>query len=223
VANTLRWRWRRSRLNHDDPEGWQRALAAAKKRAAKIGEPPDGYAYEPPSPTPPNDPRIKRVERRASAFEAASRNPVTDRSTRTKQRRQKMIAPKTPQNFDWKLFFSHHWRDTFWYLWKAYGLSDADAAGDLARVVAVTYRDKLDEQNTNGGTIGQASRRWDQLLRDLRQGVRPGHAPSTPHQVPPIAPSSPSRLVGAPDNDAWLRELFDEVLEREQRERSRGV
>jgi hypothetical protein len=108
VTNTLRWCWRGSYLNHDDPEGWQRALAAARRRQAKIGEAPEDYAYEPPAPTPPADPRIKAVFRRANAFEPAGTNPVIDRTTRTKQRRQKLIAPKTPKGFDWQRFFARY-------------------------------------------------------------------------------------------------------------------
>jgi hypothetical protein len=212
VLNTLRWAWRRSVLNHDDDPGWRRALAAAHKRQAKIGAPPDGYMHEPPPLTPPLDRRIKAVKRQATAFEAARVNPVTDRATRTKQRREKLAVPKTPQGFDWQQFFQRHWLDVFRPLWRTYRLDNQDVDGEVGRVLAIAYRDKLDEQDATGGVVGPASRRWDQLLRQLRQGIRPGQMVDLHRQVPPIAPPAASRLVGAPDNDAWLRELFDRVL-----------
>jgi hypothetical protein len=200
-------------LNHLDPEGWQRALAAAKQRQAKIGPPPDGYAYAPPIATPPTDPRIKAVTHRATAYEPARVNPVVDRATRTKQRRQKMTTPKTPANFDWSAFLTHHWQDVFRHLWRTYRLDDQDIDGELGRVLAIAYRDKLDGQ----------SARWDHVLRQLRQGLRPGQAADTPRQLQPIAPSPPSRLVCSPDNDAWLEELYQRVTEREREaERERG-
>jgi hypothetical protein len=89
VLNTLRWCWRRSCLNHHDPEGWQRAVQHAKRKQQRIGDPPPSYAYTPPDTTPPWDQRIKVVTRAATAYEPARKNPVLDRATRTKQRRQK--------------------------------------------------------------------------------------------------------------------------------------
>jgi hypothetical protein len=208
IANNLRWSWRRSRLNRDEPEGWRRAVVAALKRQAKIGEPPDSYIYEPSSRTPPSDPRIKLVTRRASAFEPARTRPVVDRATRTKQHRQKLAVPKTPPGFDWQEFLQRHWLDVFRPLWRAYRLDDQDVDGEVGRVLAIAYKDKLDEQNAGDGTVGPASRRWDQLLRDLRQGVRPGQAPNTPRQVPPIAPSRPA----SSPLDPVIQDLFDRVL-----------
>jgi hypothetical protein len=217
VSNTLRWCWRRSCLNHDDSEGWQRSLAAAKKRAAKIGEPPGGYVFDAPGVHPPADLRIKRVERRASAFEAASANPVIDRATRTRQRQQVTTAPRTPSNFDWQMFLNHRWLDVFSSIWRAYRLSDEDFDGEVGRVLAIAYKNKLDEQEKRGGMVGPASRRWHQLLGQLRQGARPGQTPIASrlaHQVPPIAPTPAARRVWAPDNDAVMREIFDRVLGR---------
>jgi hypothetical protein len=89
VLNTLRWAWRRSRLNHQDPAGWQRAVQHAKRKQQRIGDPPPGYAYTPPNSAPPWDQRIKVVVRAATAYEPARKNPVVDRATRTRQRRQK--------------------------------------------------------------------------------------------------------------------------------------
>jgi hypothetical protein len=215
IADTLRWVWRRSRLNHDDPQGWQRALAAARKRQVKIGEPPEGYVFEPPSATPPTNPRIKTVQRRAAAFEPAGANVVTDRTTRTRARRQKLAASRTPAGFDWQQFFQLHWLDLFRSIWRTYRLSDDDVDGEIARVLAIALKDKLDEQDKTGGTVGPASKRWDQRLRQLGQGIFPGQTPTAsrlPHRLPPIASSSPSRRVVAPDNDAVMRELLDRVL-----------
>jgi hypothetical protein len=211
IANTLRWCWRRSCLNHVDREGWQRALAATRKRPANAGPPPEGYTYQPPSPTPPTDTRIKIVLRKAAAFEPACAKPMVDRTTRTRQHRQKLTGPRTPDGFDWRAFFTHHWYDTFRLIWQTHRLSDEDVDGEVGRVVAVTYRDKLAEESANGGVVGQASRRWHQLLRDLRHGRRPGQTSSASrlaHQVPPIAPSRPaSRPV-----DPVIQEIFDRVL-----------
>jgi hypothetical protein len=211
VLNTLRWAWRRSLLNHGDQPGWQRALSAARKLQVKIGPPPDDFAHEAPLQTPPTDPRIKVVMRRVSVFEPARTKPVVDRATKSKQRRQKLAAPKTPPGFDWCAFFQRHWLDIFRPLWRAYRLDDQDVDGEVGRVLAIAYKDKLDEQSAGDGSVGPASRHWHQLLRQLRQGIRPGQTVDWHRQVPPIAPSPPSRLVAAPDNDEWLRELFDRI------------
>jgi hypothetical protein len=210
--NTLRWCWRRSRLNHNDPAGWQRALFAARKHQVKVGAQPEDYVYEPPPPTPPTDPRIKAVFRRANAFEPARVNPVVDRATRTRARRKKLIAPRTPEGFIWQAFIQRHWVDVFSSIWRTHRLGDQDPDSEVARLLAIAYRDKLDEQEKAGGMVGPATRRWDQLLRDLRQGVRPGQAPTPtpPRQLPPIMPSATSRV--APDNDAVIQEIFDRVL-----------
>jgi hypothetical protein len=121
-------------------------------------------------------------------------------------------VPKTPPGFNWRQFLQQHWLDVFRLLWRAYRLNDQDVDGEVGRVLAIAYRDKLDEQDAGDGCVGPASRRWDQLLRQLRQGIRRGQMVDLHRQVPPIAPPAASRLVGAPDNDAWLRELFDRVL-----------
>jgi hypothetical protein len=36
-------------------------------------------------------------------------NPVVDRTTRTKHRRQQQTTPKTQKGFDWRAYFQHHW------------------------------------------------------------------------------------------------------------------
>jgi hypothetical protein len=211
IANNLRWSWRRSRLNHDDPGGWQRALIAARKRQTKIGAPPDGYVYQPPGGTPPTDMRIKAVLRRASAFERARTSPVTDRTTKSQARRQRLIAPRTPPNFDWQEFFGRHWRDVFSSIWRTHRLSDEDVDGEVGRLMAIRYRDKLAEAEDDGA-YGPAARAWDELLKQLRQGTHPGQTVDLHRQVPPIATPAPSRLVGAPDNDEWLRALINKIL-----------
>ena len=96
-------------------------------------------------------------------------------------------------------------------------LSDDDVDGEIARVLAIAFRGKLDEQDKSGGSVGPASRRWDQLVRQLGQGSCPGQtptAPRRPHRLPPIAPLPASRSVVAPDNDAVIRELFARVLDK---------
>ncbi len=41
VADTLRWVWKRSVLDRNDDQGWQRALTAAKKHQVRIGAVPE--------------------------------------------------------------------------------------------------------------------------------------------------------------------------------------
>jgi hypothetical protein len=152
------------------------------------------------------------AKHRASAFEPARTKPVVDGATKSKQRRQKLVAPNTPANFDWRQFLQQHWQDAFRPLWRAYRLNDQDVDGEVGRVLAITYKDKLDELSARDGAVGAVSRRWDQLLRQLGQGVRPGQTPMAPRQLPPIAPTLSSGIaVVAPDNDAWLKALIDRV------------
>jgi hypothetical protein len=127
-----------------------------------------------------------------------------------------VIRPKTPPGFDWQSFFQAHWLDVFQPLWRTNRLDDQDVDGEVGRVLAIAYKAKLDEQHAGDGTAGPASKRWDQLLRQLGQGIRPGQTASPsrlPHQLPPIAPSPASRSVVAPDNDPVIRELFARVLD----------
>jgi len=96
ALNTLRWAWLRSRLNHDDPAGWQRALKNARSKQRKIGPPPRGYAYEQPSEAPPADPRVRQVLAKAPPGSPARRNPAVDRETRARLRRESTVVPAPP-------------------------------------------------------------------------------------------------------------------------------
>jgi hypothetical protein len=206
-------------LNYRDDPGWQRAVSAARKRQAKTGEPPGGYSYAPPSDTPPDNPCIKAVSRRLNAMELAKTRPPIDRTTKAKARRQRFAPVRTPQGFDWRQFFQHHWLDVFRSIWRTHHLDDADVDGELGRQMAIAYRDLLAEQDVGDSSAGPASDRWHRLLRQLAQGVRP--RPSLrlsrpPFQEPLSAAAPAIRLVGAPDNEAWLRDLCNRVLDRER-------
>jgi hypothetical protein len=182
--DTLRWAWRRSLLNYHDDPGWQRAVTAARRRQAKIGEPPEDYSYIPPSDAPPGNPCIRAVFRRLNAMELAKTRPPVDRTTKTKARRQRFAPLRTPPGFDWQAFFQRHWLDVFRSIWRAHHLHDEDVDGELGRVLAATYKAKLDEQNTGNGSVGPATERWHQLLRQLAQGVRPGPNPRSSRPSP---------------------------------------
>jgi hypothetical protein len=215
--DTLRWAWRRSVLNYRDDPGWQRAVNAARKRMARIGEPPEDYSYTPPSDTPPGNPCIRAVFWRLNAMELAKTRPPVDRTTKAKARRHRLAPVRTPSGFDWQQFFQQHWLDVFRSIWRTHHLDDADVDGELGRRMAIAYRDLLDEQDAGSGAVGPASGRWHSLLRQLADGFRPGPNPRSsrpPSQEPLSAPVPATRLAGAPDNDAWLRGLFDRVTER---------
>src|SRR5215472_10185227 len=98
--------------------------------------------------------RIKCVTRRSSAFEPARTNPVVDRTTRTKHRRQQLTTPKTPEGFDWRAFFQHHWCEMFRWIWRTHHLDNQDVDGEVGRILAVAYKAKLDEQSAGDGTVG---------------------------------------------------------------------
>jgi hypothetical protein len=210
TANILRWSWRCNCLNHRDDPAWLRSVKAAHKRQAKLGLPPDGYAYQPPPDTPPTDPRIKAVTRRAAAWEPASANPVVDRATRAKQRQRRLPPPQVPANFDWRDFLDTHWASTFGPLFAARCLDPAEADGELGHALAAAWHGVLSEQAQLGdGSVGPQQRHWHALLRGLGHHVGPP-APTKP----PVAarPPSPTRgPVGHPDNDAWLAGLCAKV------------
>ena len=155
-SNNLRWSWRRSILDRDDDPGWRRALAAARKRQATIGPPPEGYAHDAPPATAPRDPRIKQVLRRAAAWEPARSNPVIDRATKAKIRRQRKARLKAPATFDWRGFLGEHWRETFGPLFKMRRLDEADADGEIGRRLALAWRAVLDERDQ----LGEGATAW---------------------------------------------------------------
>nr|UXE45527.1 hypothetical protein Hi04_10k_c4997_00011 [uncultured bacterium] len=173
--NTLRWAWRRSVLNYNDDLGWQRALAAARKRQAKIGPPPDDYNYEPPADTPPTDPHIKAVFHRLNALQLARTRPPVDRTTKSKARKAHSHRFRAPASFDWSAFLAERWREVFGPLFKAHQLDPSEADGELGRRLAVTWRAVLDEQVQLGeGVCGAAHSRWMALLREIRQDQNDG-------------------------------------------------
>jgi hypothetical protein len=204
--------WRRSRLNRDDAADWQRAVAHAKAKQQKIGLPPDGYVYEAPSTAPPQDQRIKVVHHAATAFEPARRNPVVDRSTKAKRRRQQaaLIAPAASEGFDWRRFLSTNWSDTFSHVWRHYRLTDQDLEGETGRILALSYKALLDERNArpNDAGPGPVSKRWDEILRALHTGIRPGPTPRTPPTIMPPHKAKTSRTRTSPE----IRALFNKVL-----------
>jgi hypothetical protein len=229
IANTLRWVWRRSRLNHDDHEGWQRALVHARKRQAKIGPPPEGYVHQPPGDTAPTDERIKAIYHQATAYEAARTEPVTDRTTKARLRRQRLNAPDEPA-FDWQAFLNEHWHDTFGPLWRSYRLPD-DPHGVTGKLLAIGWHDVLDERQRLGdGAVGYATRRWHSLLNQLKHGasVKP-ESPSPPthargnRYLPKIARGGRrSDLELARADDAMIRELMAKIEAQEAGSQSRG-
>jgi len=204
IANNLRWSWARSVLNHRDDPGWQRSLAAARRRQLKLA-PPEGNDYQPPSATPPHDPRVRVITRRAVAWEPASANPVIDRSTKAKLRRQRRAPLKPPAGFRWRQFLATHWRAIFAPLFGRYRIDPDEADGAAAEQLVIAYRALLDERKHRA--VGPAQRCWSELLQSLNQGGRP---------VSQAASPSPRRLssqaiVGRPGNDAWLEALLAKV------------
>jgi hypothetical protein len=170
VLNALRWAWRLHCLNHDDAQGWLRSLAAARKRQIRIGEPPAAYVFQPPADTPPTDARVKVVRHRPTAYEPAATNPVIERTTRSKQRRQRHAPIKTPADFDWRAFLIEHWTTLFRQLFAAYRLDPRELDGEIGRRLAVTWRAILDERVQLGeGVCGAAYDRWIALLRQIPQ------------------------------------------------------
>ncbi len=168
--DTLRWAWRRSMLNYNDDPGWQRALAAARKRQAKIGPPPEGYTYTPSVDTPPTDPRIKAVFQRLNAFQLARTRPPVDRTTKSKARKAHSHRFRAPASFDWSAFLAQHWLGIFGPLFKAHHLDPSEVDGELGRRLAVSWRAVLDEQAQLGeGVCGAAFENWMALLRQIQQ------------------------------------------------------
>ncbi len=170
VANTLRWVWKRSVLDRRDDAAWQRALAAARKRQAKIGPPPpEDYSDTPPADTPPTDPRIRVVLRRLNATELARTRPPVDRQTKCKARKAHSHRFRAPVSFDWQAFLAEHWSSTFGPLVAAHHLDPAAVEGELGRRLAVTWHAVLDEQAQLGeGACGAAHGRWMALLRQIK-------------------------------------------------------
>lgn len=170
VLNNLRWAWWRSRLNHDDPPGWERSLAAGARRRAKIGLTPETYLYLPPPSDPPPDARIKTVHRRAACWEPAGLKPPIDRTTRSQERHERQDQrdkPSPPANVDWHAVLYAHWRTVFLPLFKAHRLDLDQADGPTGQALATAYAAVLDEQAQFGdGSYGPAQRRWHALLRD---------------------------------------------------------
>ena len=162
--DTLRWGWRRSVLNYNDDPGWRRALAAARKRQAKIGPPPEDYIYTPPADTPPTNSRIRAVLQRLNAFQRAQTRPPVDRTTKAKARKAHSHRFRAPASFDWHAFLAEHWSSTFGPLFAAHQLDPSEVDGELGRRLAVTWRAVLDEQAQLGqGVCGSritAGWRW---------------------------------------------------------------
>jgi hypothetical protein len=170
VLNTLRWAWRRSRLNYDDVLSWERALAAARKRQAKIGPPPDYYCYEPASDTPPDDVRIKQVHRRLNAAELAKTRPPVDRTSKSRARKAHGRRFQAPASFDAAAFLTEHWSSTFGPLFEAHHLDPGEVDGELGRRMAVLWHAVLvDQARLGAGICGVAYERWMRLLRQIRQ------------------------------------------------------
>ena len=157
-------------LNYNDDPGWRRALAAARKRQAKIGPPPEGYTYTPPADTQPTDPRIKAVLQRLNAFQRAQTRPPVDRTTKAKARKAHSHRFRAPASFDWHAFLAEHWSSTFGPLFAAHHLDPSEVDGELGRRLAVTWRAVLVEQAQLGeGTCGPAFSRWIALQREIQQ------------------------------------------------------
>ena len=166
VLDTLCWSWRRSVLDRNDDAGWQRALIAARKHQARIGAIPEGYLYQPPSQTPPDDLRIKKITRRATAFELGPQTYI-DRTTKAKARRklsrERSRERKPPSSFDAVAFLALHWRD----LAPIFTRHRLDPDSPIATRIAAAYRFVLEEQKRLDGAAGPAFKRWQQLLREL--------------------------------------------------------
>jgi hypothetical protein len=169
VANTLRWVWKRSVLDRNDDPGWRRALAAARKRQARIGPAPDGYSYQPSPAAPPDDPRIKMVTRRVNAYELALQTtPVDrDRSSKAKARRRRSRERLAPAKFDAAGFLAQYWREVFYPLFQRLRLSAEDVDGPIGARLAFAYHAVLAEQERLDGASGPALKRWVVLLGEL--------------------------------------------------------
>jgi hypothetical protein len=168
IMNTLRWAWRRSVLNYRDDDGWQRSLAAARKRQARIGPPREDYVYAPPEGTPPTDPRIKVILRRMHLAQGTS--PVgRDRTTKSKARKAHGHRFRAPASFDWRGFLAEHWLSTFRSLFAAHHIDTAEVDGELGRRLAVAWHAVLDEREQLDGAAGAAFRSWMALLRQIKQ------------------------------------------------------
>jgi hypothetical protein len=170
AQNTLRWVWKRAVLDHNDDPGWQRALAAARKRQARIGPVPENYIYQPPPEVPPDDPRIKQVHRRATAYELAAHiSPVNrDRTSKAKARRRRSHERQAPTKFDAPEFIGEHWQAVFHPLFKRLHLGDGDVDGPIGARLAVAYNAVIVEQEQLDGASGPAIKRWVALLRELK-------------------------------------------------------
>jgi hypothetical protein len=170
VANNLRWDWRRSVLNWRDDAGWQRALASAKKHQARIGPMPEGYSYQPPPKTPPDDPKIKAVYRRATAYElAAQSSPIDrDRTSKAKARRRRSRERQPLAAFDTAAFIAEHWALMFADVFKSLRLEPDEIDGPIGHQLALAWHAVLDEQSKLGDqSYGPARKRWQALLRQL--------------------------------------------------------
>jgi hypothetical protein len=171
IANTLRWAYRRSRLNHTDMAGWLCAVAHGRRKAAKIGTAPVHFVYQPPPVEMPTDSRIKVITRKAGPHEPAGANPAVGRATRTQQRRQRLKLFTAPPDFDWRTFLSEHWHSLFGPLFRAHRLDLAEAAtaGGLGQRLAVGWDAVLRERERRGqhGSVGPDEERWYRLLQTL--------------------------------------------------------
>jgi hypothetical protein len=169
VLDILRWRWRRSLLDRGDGPAWQRALAAAGKRQARIGEPPESYASQLPPLAQPSDPRIKIILRRATGSELAAQTGTVDRATKAQERRRRARERQSSRRkLDMAEFLAEH-GEILNPAFKACGLAPGDTESSLARQLALAWRAVLDEQAKFGDqSYGPARKRWQKLLRDLQ-------------------------------------------------------
>jgi hypothetical protein len=169
IGNNLRWIWVRSCLNHNDPAGWSRALAIARRRQTAIGSAPEGYVYTPPPLTPPTDPRVKAVLRRAVAWEPAARNPVVDRSTRAKTRRQQaQERRRSRRKFDLEAFIAEHW-PSLRPVFKSLHIDLDDVDAPIGRQLILAWHAVITEQERLGdAAYGPQRKAWQALLRTLK-------------------------------------------------------
>ena len=96
TADTARWLWRRTSLNHDDQAGWQQAVGRLRHRRAVDGPPPVRWTYQAPSPRPPDSRFVKVVTAGAGPFDPARVNRVVARSDRLAAKREAALAAKVP-------------------------------------------------------------------------------------------------------------------------------
>ncbi len=169
LTNTLRWRWRLSILDRRDDEGWRKAITAALKRQARIDPPLEGYIYQSPPATPPDDLRIKQVHRRATGYELAAQTGPVDRSTKAKQRRQRSRERQAPAKFDASAFLAQHWPTVFGSLFKSLHLDPNEVDSPIGHRLALAWHAVITEQVRLGyDTYGPARKAWHALLRELR-------------------------------------------------------